>query len=192
MLLGWRALLVPALLALAACDDPEPPPHLRVAGGDPERGLAALARYGCGSCHTIPGVPGADGTVGPPLGDFALRGYVAGIVPNWPHYLVRWVMDPPALAPQTAMPNVGVDEQDARDIAAYLYTLGAERAAAYPPEPLPPLAPPDERQTLRAEEDRLLGAYGWVGEDEVHIPIERAMELLLEREAGASAEATAQ
>ena len=185
MLLGWRALLVPGLLALAACDDPEPPPHLRVAGGDPERGLAALVRYGCGSCHAIPGVPGAQGTVGPPLGDFALRGYVAGIVPNWPHHLVRWVMDPPALAPQTAMPNVGVDEQDARDIAAYLYTLGAEQAAAYPPEPLPPLAPPDELQALRAEEDRLLGAYGWVGEDEVRIPIERAMELLLEREAPA-------
>jgi len=185
MLLGWRALLVPGLLALAACDDLAPPPHLRVAGGDPERGRAALASYGCGSCHAIPGIPGAQGTVGPPLADFALRGYVAGVVPNWPGYLVRWVMDPPAIAPRTAMPNVGVDEQEARDIAAYLYTLGAERAAVHPPEPLPPLAPPDELQALRAEEDRLLGEYGWVGEDEVRIPIERAMELLLEREAGA-------
>jgi cytochrome c2 len=186
MLLGWRALLVPGLLlALAACDDPTPPPHLRVAGGDPERGRAALARYGCGSCHAIPGIPGAEGAVGPPLTDFALRGYIAGVVPNWPGYLVRWVMDPPAIAPQTAMPNVGVDEQEARDIAAYLYTLGAERAAVHPPEPLPPLAPPDELQALRAEEDRLLGEYGWVGEEEVRIPIERAMELLLEREAGA-------
>jgi cytochrome c2 len=186
MLLGWRALLVPGLLlALAGCDDAAPPPHLQVAGGDPERGRAAIASYGCGSCHAIPGVPGAEGTVGPPLADFALRGYVAGVVPNWPGYLVRWVMDPPAISPQTAMPNVGVDEQEARDIAAYLYTLGAERAAAHPPEPLPPLAPPDELQALRAAEDRLLGEYGWVGEDEVRIPIERAMELLLEREAGA-------
>ena len=185
MLLGWRALLVPGvLLALAACDDPAPPPHLQVVGGDPARGHAALALYGCGSCHIIPGVPGAQGTVGPPLADFALRAYLAGVVPNWPGYLVRWIMDPPAISPQTAMPNVGVAEQEARDMAAYLYTLGAGQAVAYPPEPLPPLAPPAELRTLRAEEDRLLGEYGWVSDDEARIPIERAMELLLERAAG--------
>ncbi len=189
MLLGWRALLVPgALCALAACDDPEPPPHLRVAGGDPERGVVALARYGCGGCHTVPGVPGARGTVGPPLTDFALRGYVAGVVPNWPRHLVQWIMDPPAISPQTAMPDLGVGDQDARDIAAYLYTLGAERAVVYPPEPLPPLAPPDELQALRAEEDRLLSEPERIGEDEARIPIERAMELLLEREAEAPAQ----
>lgn len=185
MLLSWRVLLLPGLFALAACDDAAPPPHLQVAGGDPERGRAAIARYACASCHAIPGVPGPQGTVGPPLADFALRGYVAGVVPNWPGYLVRWIMDPPTISPQTAMPNVGVDEQEARDIAAYLYTLGAEQAAVHPPEPLPPLAPPDELQALRAEEDRLLGEYGWAGEDEARIPIERAMELLLERDAGA-------
>jgi hypothetical protein len=130
-------------------------------------------------------VSGAIGAVGPPLSDFAARGFIAGVVPNYPGYLVRWVMDPPALAPQTAMPDVGVEEQDARDIAAYLYTLGADRVAAYPPEPQTPLASPEELRALRTEEDRLLGEYGWVGEGEVRIPIERAMELLLEREAGA-------
>lgn len=177
---GWLLLL--GLLALAGCEEPEPPPHLRVAGGDPERGRAAIDRYGCGSCHTIPALSAARGMVGPPLTDFALRGYVAGVVPNWPGYLVRWIMDPPSLAPQTAMPNLGVAEQDARDIAAYLYTLGADRVSVQPPGPRPALAPPDQLEALRAEEDRLLGEYGWVSDDEARIPIERAMELLLERE----------
>lgn len=185
MLLSLRLAVLAGVLALPACGDPDPPPHLQVAGGDPARGVVALARYGCGGCHIIPGVSGARGMVGPPLTDFALRGYVAGVVPNWPRHLVQWVMDPPAISPQTAMPNLGIGEQEARDIAAYLYTLGAGGAAVYPPgpHPTPSPAPPDELDALRAEEDRLLGEYGWVGEDEVRIPIERAMELLLEREA---------
>ena len=191
MLLGPRPLLaaltiaVPVLV-LAACDEPAPPPHLRVAGGDPERGVAAIERYGCGGCHTIPGIRAARGTVGPPLTDYAARGYVAGVLPNWPRHLVRWIIDPPSISPQTAMPALGVGEE-ARDIAAYLYTLGADRAAVYPPAPQPSPAPRDELRALRAEEDRLLTEYGRVNEDEARIPVERAMELLVERD-GATAE----
>jgi hypothetical protein len=37
--------------------------------------------------------------------------------------LVRWIQDAPSLSSRTAMPDVGVDVRDARDIAAYLYTL---------------------------------------------------------------------
>lgn len=176
-------LLTGIAMALSACDEAEPPPHLRVAGGDPERGVAAIERYGCGGCHTIPGVPRARGTVGPPLTAFAARGYVAGVVPNWPRHLVSWIMDPPSISPETAMPALGVEEQEARDIAAYLYTLGAEQADVYPPPPLPPLAPRDELTLLRAEEERRLEEYGWAGDDRVRVPIERAMELLLERDA---------
>jgi cytochrome c2 len=172
--------LLLAMAATAGCDEALPPPHLRVAGGNPERGVAAIAAYGCGGCHTIPGVPGAEGTVGPPLTDFAARGYVAGVQPNWPRHLVRWIIDPPAISPQTAMPALGVSEQDARDIAAYLYTLGADRAAVYPPLSVPPLAPREELEALRAEEDRLLGDYERLGPDRARIPIERAMELLIE------------
>ena len=172
--------LLLALLATAGCGDAPPPPHLRVAGGDPERGATAIAAYGCGGCHTIPGIRGAEGTVGSPLSDYAMRGYVAGVQPNWPRHLVRWIVNPPAISPRTAMPALGVTEQDARDIAAYLYTLGADKAAVYPPLPIPPLAPRAELAALRIEEDRLLAEYERIGPDKARIPIERAMELLIE------------
>ena len=92
-------------------------------GGDPDRGRAAVTTYGCSSCHTIPGVRGADAIVGPPLTRMGGRTYVAGVLPNTPDNLVRWITDPPGVDPLTAMPNLGVTEQDARDLAAYLYTL---------------------------------------------------------------------
>jgi mono/diheme cytochrome c family protein len=175
-----RLALLLTMAAAAGCEEALPPPHLRVAGGDPERGATAIAAYGCGGCHTIPGIRGADGTVGPPLTDYALRGYVAGQLPNWPRHLVRWIINPPAISPQTAMPALGVTEQEARDVAAYLYTLGADKAAVYPPLPIPLLAPRAELAALRDEEDRLLYEYERLGPDRVRIPIERAMELLIE------------
>lgn len=91
--------------------------------GDPERGRAAIRNYGCASCHSVPGVPGADALVGPPLTGFAERAYVAGVLPNTPDNLVRWIRHPREVDSLTAMPDVGVGERDARDIAAYLYTL---------------------------------------------------------------------
>ncbi len=92
-------------------------------GGDPHRGREMIGYYGCASCHTIPGVPGADGLVGPSLARIGQRAYVGGVVRNTPENLVRWVQDPPSIDPKTAMPNVRVTEADARDIASYLYTL---------------------------------------------------------------------
>lgn len=94
-----------------------------VAGGAPARGPAAIARYGCGTCHVIPGVRGAEGLVGPPLTRFAHRAYVGGLLPNRPDNLVAWIRDPKRFNPATAMPALGVSEEEARDIAAYLYTL---------------------------------------------------------------------
>lgn len=92
-------------------------------GGDPWRGRDLLRPYGCVNCHTIPGVRGADGMVGPSLDRIASRIYVGGVVTNTPQNLIRWIMDPKAIDPKTAMPAVGVTEDQARDIAAYLYTL---------------------------------------------------------------------
>ena len=94
-----------------------------VVNGNADRGRIAIQRYGCGSCHRVPGVGGADGTVGPPLDFWSKRTYVAGEVPNTPDFLVRWIEMPQAIEPGTAMPNLGVTEGSARDIAAYLYTL---------------------------------------------------------------------
>jgi cytochrome c len=94
----------------------------QLAGGDPRRGAAAIRAYGCGSCHTIRGIRGANGLVGPPLTGIAQRSYVAGVLTNTPENLVRWIQNPPAVDPKTAMPNVGVTYRDAVDIAGYLYS----------------------------------------------------------------------
>jgi cytochrome c2 len=92
-------------------------------GGDPDRGVNAIGRYGCGSCHTIPGIRGANALVGPPLNRIARRSYLAGEVQNTPANMVRWIQHPQRIEKGTVMPEMGVTENDARDIAAYLYTL---------------------------------------------------------------------
>ncbi|RIJ05156.1 cytochrome C [Achromobacter sp. K91] len=91
--------------------------------GDPAAGRAALQQYLCATCHAIPGVAGARHHVGPALGGISQRPYIAGGVPNTPANLERWLRDPAAVKPGSAMPDLGLNEQDARDIAAFLYTL---------------------------------------------------------------------
>lgn len=92
-------------------------------GGDAEHGAQLIERYRCGSCHMIPGIRAANGVVGPPLEFFARRTYIAGEVPNTPSNLIHWIVDPQSIEPKTAMPPVGLDPAQARDVAAYLYTL---------------------------------------------------------------------
>ena len=82
-----------------------------------------MRQYGCASCHTIPGVPGANGLVGPPLSGVARRVYLGGVLPNTPENMVRWIQAPQEIAPATAMPDMGLSERVARDMASYLYTL---------------------------------------------------------------------
>jgi cytochrome c len=94
-----------------------------VSGGDSDRGAVSLRRYGCGSCHTIPGISGAHGLVGPSLSKVGERLYIGGSLPNQPANLMRWVQDPHSVNAHTAMPNLGVTARDANDIAAYLYSL---------------------------------------------------------------------
>lgn len=98
-------------------------PAWSVVGGDAKRGPALIVAYGCAACHTVPGVSGAHGNVGPPLTRFGDRTYIAGMLRNTPSNLVRWIRDPQGVAPGNAMPNTGVTEAQARDIASYLYTL---------------------------------------------------------------------
>lgn len=92
-------------------------------GGDPKAGKKAVARYGCGGCHSIPGVAGSAGEVGPALSGVAVRANIAGKLPNDPRTMIRWLEHPQALSPGSGMPELGVNERDARDMAAYLYTL---------------------------------------------------------------------
>lgn len=121
--------LLPALLmilAAAGCRDvrgADANGAVAMTDGDPSRGRVIMRKYGCQTCHAIPGVAGGDARVGPPLAGMASRSYIAGVVPNSPENMLRWLRDPPSVDPRTAMPNVGVTAADARHLAAYLYTL---------------------------------------------------------------------
>jgi cytochrome c len=116
------ALLLLACIA-SGCENHVRRTAVQITGGDPDRAAAAVRKYGCGSCHTIPGIDGANAVVGPPLNSFSRRSYIAGHLSNNPDLLIRWIRHPHSFKQETAMPEMGVGEQDARDIAAYLYTL---------------------------------------------------------------------
>lgn len=117
-----RATFLPAalLLMLTACGEDDTR-DLAIADGDAARGRAVLDAQGCGTCHAIPGLDRAKSPAAPPLVAMARQGYIAGVVPNTPDNLVRWIMAPTAISPRTAMPDLGLTHAEARDAAAYLY-----------------------------------------------------------------------
>lgn len=91
--------------------------------GDAEAGKRALQQHLCLTCHEIPGVVGQNAPVGPPLNGIAGRRYIGGVLPNTPENMVRWLQNPQQFDPLSAMPNLQLSEKDARDMAAFLYTL---------------------------------------------------------------------
>jgi cytochrome c len=111
-----------ACVWLAGCSGAAQQNAAALTGGDPVRGQAVIAKYGCGSCHTIAGVNGAHGLVGPPLTSIGSRIYVAGVLPNTPENIVRWIRNPKEVNEKTAMPVLGVTSEEALNIAAYLYS----------------------------------------------------------------------
>ena len=120
--LRWiRMYALAVLLGLAAGCSKQP--VMQVEGGNAERGKQLIQEYGCVACHAIPGIPHVGANVGPPLSKMGKRVYVGGVIPNMPDNLVAWLQNPPEIDPRTAMPNLGISEAEARDIAAYLYTL---------------------------------------------------------------------
>jgi cytochrome c len=122
MALGVAFILGSLLLASNALRVPVAPER-HLPGADPEAGREAILRYGCGSCHEVRGVREARGRVAPSLTGVAERSYLAGRLPNTPDNMIRWIQNPQAFIPGTAVPNLGVTESDARNIAAYLYGL---------------------------------------------------------------------
>ena len=117
----FTALATAVCLMLAGCEDHYRP--LQVAGGDADRGRRLITQFQCSACHVIPGIAGVRGEAGPSLAAFGRRSYIAGRIPNQPDRLMQWLADPPAMKPGTLMPGMGLSAQDARDMAAYLYTL---------------------------------------------------------------------
>lgn len=122
-----RVAFVVALVLLSACPTEKryekPLNTAATGGGNSDRGKQLITQYGCASCHTIPGIKGPKGVVGPPLDNIGARTIIAGKVQNTPQNMTQWLQNPQAFDPGNAMPNLGVTPNDARDIAAYLYTL---------------------------------------------------------------------
>ena len=115
---GLAIVVIPLLVLLSGCS--------RSDGADSDaamRGASLIENYGCGTCHVIPGIAGARGLVGPPLSAMARRTFIAGVLSNSTDHMATWVQDPQSVVPGNAMPNMGISDQDARDIAAYISTL---------------------------------------------------------------------
>ena len=121
-LVALIAVLGSAALGLAACQ-PAHAPTAFAKVGDAVRGQRLTLQMGCGACHEIPGVSGAHGLSGPPLEQMGERTIIAGLLPNTPPNMIRWLKSPQSIVPGNAMPNTGLDDRDAADVAAFLYTL---------------------------------------------------------------------
>jgi mono/diheme cytochrome c family protein len=117
-----RALMLGAVAAMLACSKPERRDVLAL-NGSPHRGRAVLQRYGCDACHGIDGLPDPSVPVAAPITDISQQQYIAGTLPTTPANLVLWIRFPQRVKPGTAMPDLAVSDQDARDIATYLYSL---------------------------------------------------------------------
>jgi cytochrome c2 len=115
-------ILVPLMLAVLAGCTREPPTSEPLTGGNPRVGQQLIARYGCGACHQIKGIARAESKVGPSLKEIRDSSYVGGVLPNSADNLMQWIMHPRAHSPNTAMPELGVTQPEARDMAAYLYS----------------------------------------------------------------------
>jgi cytochrome c len=130
--------LVALILALSGCVPQQPAPirpaaprtiaaNLQPAPGvpgDPNNGMLLFTARGCVACHTVLRAPNATGAIGPNLTNMVLRPTIAGDqIQNTPDNLARWIVNPPAMKPGTQMPVLGVNDQDARDLAAFLYSL---------------------------------------------------------------------
>jgi cytochrome c len=92
-------------------------------GGDPKIGRQLFEGRGCGACHAVSNGRRATGLVGPPLGKIATRAFLAGHQPNDRAHLIAWVQHPQTIEPGVGMPDAGLSDREARDVAAYLYTL---------------------------------------------------------------------
>jgi cytochrome c oxidase subunit 2 len=83
-----------------------------------------IGKYGCGACHTIPGIPNAVGTLAPSWKGFADRPKIAGgKLDNTPENIRAWLHDPKAVKSDTIMPKVPLTEAEVNDLVTFLETL---------------------------------------------------------------------
>jgi len=120
---AWKAGFAMLGLIVGGCQDSVDRPADRVVVGDPDRGRRLVTDVGCNACHNIPGIRGPRGIVGPPLAGIASRPFLGGSVPNHPATMAEFVRNAPSLVPNTAMPSMPLEQKDAEDITAFLFSL---------------------------------------------------------------------
>lgn len=118
-----------AVLVLAAASACNPRESSQPAAGGvaltgAARGAQLINTYGCNVCHTIPGVEGPQGTIGPSLAGVASRPKISnGTVATSEANLTQFIQNPSSLNPQSSMPPNTIPADDVKDIVAYLLTL---------------------------------------------------------------------
>ncbi len=88
------------------------------------RGAAVFETAGCAACHAVRGTA-ANGLAGPDLTHVGSRRTLgAGILPNTPDAMVRWIGDAQAAKPGNRMPSYKtLSRGDVQAVAAYLGAL---------------------------------------------------------------------
>jgi cytochrome c1 len=89
--------------------------------GNADAGKQVISSRGCGACHVIEGVQGAVGTVGPNLSHIASQKY--DNFPNDAEFLKQWINDPQTAKPGTAMPKLGLTDEELNNVVTFLETL---------------------------------------------------------------------
>jgi cytochrome c oxidase subunit 2 len=100
--------------------NPKPPQSV-----DPlvQKGAQAFITSACIGCHRIGGTP-AQGVIGPDLTYFGRRHTIAaGMMPNTPQNLAKWLKNPPAVKPGSLMPNLNLNDETVQALVAYLESM---------------------------------------------------------------------
>ena len=106
----------------APAPTPAPPPAPPTPG-IAESGKAIFTSKACTGCHTIQGIPEAQGKVGPELTHWAGNSLIADTIPNTDENLRKWLKDPPVVKPGTLMPNQNLTDSEIDALIAFLRTL---------------------------------------------------------------------
>ena len=73
------------------------------------------------ACHSLNAFEAPKGMIGPNLANVGARSYIAaGTLKNTDENLAHWIRDPQGIKKGVLMPNLGVNAEDAKALAAYL------------------------------------------------------------------------
>jgi cytochrome c2 len=125
LVLALGALALSGLLACQPTPSNSAAPAAALSGAAAD-GKQLFVTKGCVACHRAPGVPEASGTIGPNLkgvGDPKVTPKIAATIDNTPDNMKRWVMNPQAMKNGTSMPNLGLTDDEATRLVAFLETL---------------------------------------------------------------------